>query len=205
MDLFGRSVVSITRLGVLSGAFHPPTRAHLALARAALAVVERVLWVMPGRFPHKEYEGVALADRLEMVRRVTAGEERFLVGVSRGGLYLEIARECREAFGSEVQVRVVCGTDAAERALGWDYGAGPGMAEQLAEYRLLVAERAARLEVPEGFRGGIERLEMGEDWGAVSSSEVRRRVVAGESWRELVPASIEELVARLYGGSVVME
>ena len=45
------------RLGILPGTFNPPTLAHIALARAALAQVDEVLFVLPREFPHKPYQG----------------------------------------------------------------------------------------------------------------------------------------------------
>lgn len=198
MDLFRRSLVSTTKLGVLSGAFHPPTRAHLALGRAALGVVDQVLLVMPKTLPHKQYEGVRLEDRLEMVLRAAEGEARFSVGASEGGLFVEIARECRASFGAGVELYFPCGSDAAERIVNWDYGSEPAIDAQLREFQLLVADRGGHYAAPAGLSGRIHHLEMAGDWAEVSATEVRRRIASGGKWEELVPEAILERVRELY-------
>src|SRR5215469_10515993 len=92
----------VARLGVLPGTFNPPTRAHLALAQAGLAHCDEVLLVLPRALPHKEYSGVGFAERLRLLE-AAARDERFAVAGSEGGLFLEIAAECREAYGREVE------------------------------------------------------------------------------------------------------
>jgi len=77
------------KLGVLAGAFNPVTRAHLALAEAALAHVDEVVCVTPRVFPHKEFHGATLDHRLEMLRRAS---DRYRVEVTEGGLFIDIAR-----------------------------------------------------------------------------------------------------------------
>src|SRR5580658_3860180 len=61
--------VSAKRVGVIAGAFNPVTRAHVALAEAARAHVDEIVFAVPRVLPHKEYEGASLAQRVEMLRR----------------------------------------------------------------------------------------------------------------------------------------
>src|SRR5215472_9245254 len=86
----------VATLGVLPGTFNPPTRAHLALGRAALAHCDEVLFVLPRALPHKDFEGVGFEARLRLLQAAVADEARFAAASSDGGLFLEIARECRE-------------------------------------------------------------------------------------------------------------
>src|SRR5690348_3009479 len=95
------------RLGVFPGTFNPPTRAHLALAGAALAHCGEVLFVLPRTLPHKDYRGVGFEDRLHLLERAAAAHDRFAVASSGGGLFLEIAAECQEAYGSDVEIVLV--------------------------------------------------------------------------------------------------
>jgi nicotinic acid mononucleotide adenylyltransferase len=200
MEFLRRSGGPVTRLGILSAAFHPPTRAHLALARSALDFVSEVVFVMPRRFPHKEYEDVGLDDRLDMVLAATADEPRFSVGVTDGGLFIDIARECREACGAETDLWFLCGRDAAERIVSWDYGAPGAFAEQLEEFGLLVADRNGPYEPPPQFAERIRRLRLDGDYGDVSSTHVREQVRLGGQWEELVPPAIRDRVRELYSG-----
>jgi len=198
MDFLLRSATAPRRLGILSGSFHPITRAHVALAEAALAEVDEVLLVMPRAFPHKAYEGVSLEERIELVRRVVEDRAQFSVAVSGGGLLIDIARECRLHYGQDCDLWFLCGRDAAERIVDWDYGVGAKFAEQLNEFGLLVAERRGRYEPPERHRERIRPLEMQGDWNELSATEIRDRIRDGREWAHLVPAPIVEQVERLY-------
>jgi nicotinate-nucleotide adenylyltransferase len=189
--------LSIARLGILSGSFHPPTRAHLALAQAALEVVDAVLWTLPRQFPHKSYEGTSLEQRMEMLRLVTLNEPRFLLGVSEGGLLIEIARECQPLF-PDARLSFLCGRDAAERFVSWNYMEGQSWLEMLNEFELLVAPREGQYKVPPEMRHAIYPLAVDHEWDDVSSTEVRRRIHSGEPWEYLVPAEAVEMVRKLY-------
>lgn len=182
-------------LGVLPGAFHPPTRAHLELARAALGEVDEVLFVLPRAFPHKQYEPPGLGERVRMLELATAAEPRFSIGISEGGLFIDIARECRGLYGAEIEPWFLCGRDAAERIAGWDYGRQGAFEDMLSEFGLLVAPRqgeyvsASERIRPLAIPGGLDEL---------SSTEVRRRIARNEAWEDLVPEEIRELVRSLY-------
>src|SRR4051795_527731 len=104
MEFFQRAHGLPTRLGILPGAFNPVTIAHLALARASLRDVDEVVFILPRVFPHKTYSGAAFDDRVEMLRAATSGESTFSIATADGGLFLEIAAECREAYGPRVRL-----------------------------------------------------------------------------------------------------
>lgn len=182
------------RLGVLAGSFNPPTIAHCELIHAARLHVDEVLCVLPKKFPHKEYFGATLEERVEMLRVLHPGG----VATSKGSLYIEIARECRERYGPSTRICVLCGTDAAERILSWDYGR-PGIAEEmLREFELLVAPRGSTFVPPEPYRDRIRHLHLPDRFQLVSSTEVRERIRSGDAWEHLVPAEIVEKVRRIY-------
>ena len=198
MEFLQKSPSIGRRIGILSGSFHPITNAHVALAEAALSQLDQVVLVMPREFPHKTYDGVNLADRIEMVRRSAAGHPRLSVAVSEGGLFIEIARECRAHFGFDSELWFLCGRDAAERIVNWDYGAEGRFAEQLDEFGLLVAERQGRYEPPAEYRRRIRPLELSGDWNGISATEIRDRLRAGREWEHLVPRAIVAEVRRFY-------
>jgi nicotinate-nucleotide adenylyltransferase len=199
MDFLLKAGRKPARVGILAGSFNPVTRAHMALARSALAVVDEVALVMPRRFPHKDYDGVPLAERIELVRRAASVEEGLSVAITDGGLFLEIAREARPVYpGAELWF--LCGRDAAERIVGWNYRGTAPIEQQLAEYGLLVADRQGSYQAPEHLRERVCRLPLEPVWDDVSATEVRRRIAAGEPWQHLVPESVVGEVARLYGG-----
>jgi nicotinate (nicotinamide) nucleotide adenylyltransferase len=198
LEFFRRAQGRPRLLGVLPAAFNPPTRAHLALARAALATVDEVLFVLPRQFPHKPYEGASLDQRLAMLLAATAGESRYSIAASERGLFVDIAEECREAYGREIRLLFICGRDAAERIVGWDYGE-PGAFERMIDrFELLVAARDGAYQPPVGIVGRLHLLEVPEDISFISATEVRERLGRGEPWEYLVPAEIVPMVRQIY-------
>jgi nicotinate-nucleotide adenylyltransferase len=185
------------RLGILPGAFNPPTRAHLALAKAA-ADLDQVLFLLPRELPHKRYSGVSFDDRLELLLTAVRDEPRFGVAASQGGLFIEIARECREAYGESTELTFLCGRDAAERIVNWDYGEPGAFLRMLDEFDMLVASRNGNYVPPEALRHRIGALELAENCDHIAATEVRKRIGLDDSWRELVPESIAERVKALY-------
>lgn len=172
------------------------TVAHLALARAALGDVDEVVFVLPRVFPHKDYSGASFADRIAMLT-AAADDPAFSIATADGGLYIDIVRECRAAYGPEVQLVCLCGRDAAERIVGWDYGRPGAFVEMLAEFELLVAAREGGYEPPSEIAHAVRCLEVaGAD--AVSASEVRRRAARGDAWEHLVPTAARTLAHRIY-------
>ncbi len=198
MEFFRRSAEKTCRLGVLPGSFNPITVAHLALADAALKMVDEVVFVLPREFPHKTYSGASFAERVELLRMALAGKRRFSAAASEGGLFVDIAGECRAAYGDDVRVSFLCGRDAAERIADWDYGRPGAFAEMLARFDILVAARAGEYCPPESLASSFARLEVSGAFDHVSASEVRARIANGEPWRHLVPAAVAQRVGEIY-------
>jgi nicotinate-nucleotide adenylyltransferase len=187
--------VNLTRVGVLAGAFNPVTRAHLALAEAASKAVDEVVYVVPRVYPHKHFHGAALEQRVEMLRLAGAKNR---VQVTDGGLFIDIARELRRA---DNEISFICGRDAAERIIYWDYGEAGAIEKMLDEFSLLVAERDGKYEAPEHLRHRVHHIALNADFKDVSSTEVRRRIAAGEPWEHLVPESITDHVRHIYAAA----
>jgi len=172
----------------------------MALARAALASADEVLFVLPRAFPHKAYTGASFEDRVRMLAAAVADEPHFSIASSEGGLFIEIARQCREDYGSDGEVLIVCGRDAAERAVNWDYGPHGSFRDQLGEYGLLVAPREGSYQPPAAFEDRIQVLTAVEGCDEVSATGVRESIRRGEPWEHLVPQPIVEMVREIYMG-----
>lgn len=186
------------RLGLLPGSFNPPTRAHLALARAALHKVDSVLLVIPRSFPHKQFTAASLEQRLEMMCRVTGSDDRLGVALSEGGLAIDMAREARDMLALE-DIHVVCGRDAAERYISWDYGDPEAIHRILREVRLLVASRGGEFVAPEPLSHAIDRLSL-DNMDEHSSTRLREAIERrAPEWRDLAPDEICDLIERIYG------
>lgn len=194
MDYYIRAPGHPAKLAILPGAFNPPTRAHLAIAEAALAVADEVLFVLPRVFPHKEYTAAGFEQRLTLLRAALAGNPRFSLAASAGGLFIDLACEALADYGRDTDLFLLCGRDAAERIVSWDYGHAESIHQQLEYFQLLVASRGARYEPPPGIPEHVQSLDLPADLAEISSSEVRRRIRADEPWRDLVPKSIAPLM-----------
>lgn len=168
------------------------------LAEAGLRVVDQVLFVLPRVLPHKSYEGVGFTDRLRLLEAATRELPRSSLAVTSLGLFSDIARECRDAFGQTVELKFLCGRDAAERAVNWDYGKPGAFLEMLGGFELLVAPRSGGFQAPPEMRARIHTLPVPSEYEEVSATQVRHRIACGQSWQHLVPESIAGLVGELY-------
>ena len=198
MEFFRRSTATPRRLAILAGAFNPPTTAHLALAVSALSRADEVLFVLPRTFPHKAFHGAGFEERVRMLLAATGSELRFSVAASSGGLFAEISSECRPHYPAGVSFAFLCGADAAQRIVHWDYGEPGAFAHMLSAFELWVAARGVDFDVPPEMRGRIHKLPLDAESQQISASEVRRRISRGDDWESLVPEAVRELARRIY-------
>ncbi|HYP07502.1 MAG TPA: adenylyltransferase/cytidyltransferase family protein [Bryobacteraceae bacterium] len=197
MTFVHRATGAAESVAVFAGAFNPPTAAHVALAEAALDVVDEVLLVIPRAFPHKEYHGATLEQRLAMLQRIAASGRRLSAAVAEGGLFADIAREARSHYG-KAQMQLLCGRDAAERILTWDYGDDQFVRRMLEQFELLVAPRFGEY-VPEArFAARVKTLCTAGNYDECSSTRLREALRQGGDWRSLVPESIADMVEEIY-------
>jgi nicotinic acid mononucleotide adenylyltransferase len=198
LEFLHRGAADPSRVVLFPGTWNPPTVAHVEIATTALRGADEVIWVMPRVLPHKSFDGPGFDARCGMLRALVRETPGFSAAISCGGLYAEIAEEARRYFGAGTEIALALGRDAAERIAGWDYGR-PGVFEEFIErYRLLVAARDGDYEPEPHHAASISSLPMESSWDEVSSSEVRRRIADGASWRELVPKAIVPMVETLY-------
>lgn len=194
MDFYLRATRAPSKLAILPGAFNPPTRAHMAMAEAALSVADEVLFVLPRAFPHKEYSGAPFDRRLAWLRAALGGNPRFSLAASDRGLFIDIARETQAHYDSAPELFVLCGRDAAERIVSWDYGDGEDIRKQLEVFALLVASRGGHYQPPQEIEARVLALALPAGIEEISSTEVRRRIQSGEAWESLVPPAIAAMI-----------
>jgi nicotinate-nucleotide adenylyltransferase len=192
------------RIGVLGGTFDPPHLGHLWLAALAAESMdlEKVLFMPAAQPPHKQRRGVtAAADRLLMTRIAIDGDPAFeltAIEMERTGpsYTIDSVIELERACGPDVQLFLIMAADSLAQVdtwrdpqrllerVEWVIGPRPGTempdASQLAER---FGPRADRIHLLTG-----PSLD-------VSSSEIRRRVAAGQTIRYLVPRRVDELIA----------
>ena len=182
------------RAVLFGGSFDPVHLGHVAVADAARRELapDRLLW-MPARLaPHKPEDPPApAADRLALLERVVGprpGEE-----IST----LELERE-----GPSYTVDTLEALRRGDAGTRWYLLLGADSQSHLPSWRRLdrILELAEIVLVPrpgwtELLPGSPARMLPGEPV-EVSSSEVRRRLAAGESCAGLLPPGIEEEIRR---------
>ena len=186
------------RAGILASAFNPPTLAHLEIARQGMRqyALDELLFLLPQVLPHKEYTGATFDERLEMLTAALQREPRFSIASTDQGLFIDIARACRPFYGPEAEFFFLCGRDAAERIVNWNYGPGVRFADLLSEFQMLVAPRGGPYIPPPEFAARIHTLDWPVDFDEYSSSAVREAIVAGRPWEHLVPAPVASVIRR---------
>ena len=198
----------MARVGILGGTFNPPHLAHLVCASEAAAqlALDRVLLTPVAVPPHKEaHADPGAAERLELCRLAVAGDERLGVcdlEVVRGGssYTVDTLRELH-ARDPEDHLTFILGGDIALGLPAWHEPeavlglATLAVAERTGTARADVAER---LEEAFGGRASLEFFDMPRI--DISSSEIRKRVAAGQPIRYLVPDLVAERIeqGRLY-------
>ncbi len=158
--------------------------------------LDEALLLLPEVFPHKPYTGASFDQRLEMIRAALADEPRFSIASSEAGLFTDIARAARPHYGPDVEFFFVCGRDAAERIVNWDYGAGVSFAKQLQEFQMLVAPRDGPYTPPPEFAARIHQLDTPPALHDCSASVVREAIAAGQPWDHLVPPPAAAIIRR---------
>lgn len=106
-------------LGVLGGTFDPVHRAHLHLARAALAKLglAEILWIPAGQPLHRQTPLAAAEHRLAMVALATAGEARFAVDAAEAtsgkpSFTVPTLERLRAGYGCQRPLVLLVGADA---------------------------------------------------------------------------------------------
>jgi nicotinic acid mononucleotide adenylyltransferase len=191
-------------IALFCGAFHPPTVAHAALAEAAKHHVDEVLWVMPEKFPHKQYDLVGLGGRLRMILESTQDP----VAIAEESLFFAIAKEAERSLPGTA-LRLLIGEDGARRVVEWDYGLEKEahelfLKEHLNRFPIMSARRREDWTLPAGMEGCFEWLNLEQAVESVSSTLVRERIARGELWQELVSEKIRARVAEYYGSAGIV-
>ena len=174
--------------GIFGGAFDPPHNGHVAVARAALEKLglERLRVTVVAAPGHKEVEAPAEA-RLELARAAFGELPRTTVEREEHARTVD-ALEAADDDGDRV---LLIGADEWRDFWTWR---SPERVLELA--RIAVATRpGVEIHVPPEHAERVTQFEV--EPVPVSSSEIRRRVAAGESIANCVPPRVAALVAAL--------
>jgi nicotinate-nucleotide adenylyltransferase len=184
------------RLGVFGGTFDPPHVGHLIVAQDACTALglDRVLFVAAAVPPHKQDRATTPAPlRLAMLHAAIDGDERFEAcdrELRRAGpsYTVETLRELRrDRPGAEIFL--LLGADQVRELHLWREPAAIAALATIVEL-----SRAGVDAAPPGIGIACRRLDVTPV--GISSTEIRRRVRAGEPIRYLVPPAVESIIRR---------
>ena len=189
------------RVAVLGGTFDPVHVGHIALAtRARDSIGATESWLVPSRAPALREEPVAPAQlrlaMLEAAVRGTSGVRVLDVELRRRGVSHTIDTLVGlQLTNPGVVPWWILGADAARHLPEWHRSG-----DLLAILNLVVVQRAGtpRFDDDEARALGLapdRTMVLDLTPPAVSASDVRRRVAAGESITGLVPRAVADIVA----------
>lgn len=187
------------RIGLFGGSFDPPHRAHLALARTALAqlALDELRWLPAGRPWQKSHELASAEDRRAMVAAMIDREPRFLLDgreLARTGpsYTIDTVREL-QADRPGAALFLLIGQDQYAAFPTWREWEALADAVTLA----VAARPGAAVAAPPALAARahrVERLDLPPM--DVSATAIRGHLAGGGAAADLVPAMVPAEVAR---------
>ncbi|MBT6450284.1 MAG: nicotinate (nicotinamide) nucleotide adenylyltransferase [Verrucomicrobiales bacterium] len=181
------------RIGLFGGSFNPVHLGHMMVARAALAEVglDRLFIILAAQSPFKPEQSPApAAARLEWLQLAFANEPRCEIDaqeIERAGVSytIDTVRDYAARF-PEAELFYLIGADHVPTLPEWREAAA--LADAVT---FVVVPRPGELETgvaefPLSFRGTVLRGKP----AAISASDLRKRLRAGESIENFVPPAV---------------
>lgn len=196
------------KTGLFGGTFDPPHMGHLIMAQALLdaAGLDRVIFVLSGRPPHKTDRHITAGERrLEMLRLAVAGNRRFEISdwelTSTGPCYtLETVKHFSELMPDQKLYWLIGSDSLAELPTWYEFEELICTVEILTAHRggfdidEVLADLSGKLSEPafDRLRHNTVRTAAIE----IASRDIRRRVADGREVRYLVPDPVGEYILR---------
>lgn len=190
------------RLGIMGGTFDPVHLGHLVCAEMARDAfqLDGVVFMVAARPSLKQQRAVSGVDaRLDMCRLAIADNPAFdasALEAQRPGITYtaDTLRALRTHYPANVELSFIIGADSLETLPSWhDAAAVAALARFLCVARPGTpdAEARARAARADGFAVDLLDAPLLD----ISSSEIRRRVRAGQSIRYLAPLAVCDYIA----------
>jgi len=204
-------------LGIFGGTFDPVHFGHLRLAEESIGHLGLggVRWIPAGQPPHRGAPQVTAAQRLEMVRRSTAGNPRFSVDASEveaaaPSYTIHTLERLRRELGSTQPLVLLVGADAFAGLASWHrwrdilalahiaVSHRPGFPVEMASLPEALASEfnARRLSDVAGLKasasGAIVTFAMTQL--AISATQIRKLLANDLSARYLLPDAVLDYI-----------
>ena len=204
-------------LGIFGGTFDPVHFGHLRLAEEAIGYLGLggVRWIPAGLPPHRGAPQVTAQQRLEMVLRSTAENDRFSVDAAEvedaaPSYTVHTLERLRAELGGERSLVLLVGADAFAGLTTWHrwrdifalshvaVAHRPGFPVEVASLPHELATEFGDRRLPDagGLRtasaGGIATFAMTQL--AISATRIRKLLAAGDSPRYLLPDSVLDYI-----------
>ena len=192
------------KLGIFSGSFNPLTLAHTKMIEETIVEyqLDELLLLLAKANVDKGVFGLPLAARLLTLERYTKIREKFSVGVSSHGRYIDKVTALKAILPPDTEFHFIVGYDTLVRIFDPKYYTDfhAELGELFIEARFIVANRGeSDIQTIESFlnQSEIRRyapyvscLLLPDVYAYMSSTEVRELLERGEAVEHLVPPSI---------------
>ena len=202
------------------GTFDPVHNGHLAVARHASVVLDADVWLVPAHDPpHKGPTRADAAQRTAMLELAVDGQPRLAVDRRELGRHgpsytVDTLGELRAELGESAPIAWLIGADSLQQLASWhrwrelfdlahviavQRPGAPLDAAMLRRRAPEVLEEIGDRWLPptalaDAAQGGFALLPM-PALRPESSTELRRRIQAGEPWQEWVPPAVAAYIA----------
>ena len=198
------------KLGIFSGSFNPLTLAHARMVEDTLTAyqLDEVLLLLAKANVDKDIFGLPLAARLITLKKYAIDHQKFSVGASSHGRYIDKVTALKSICLPETEFHFIVGYDTLVRIFDPKYYTNfhAELQDLFISARFIVANRAeadietiaAFMAQPEIHRytSHVSRLLLPDTYAYMSSTEARELLSRGESIEHLVPPSILAMLDR---------
>lgn len=207
------------RIGLLGGTFDPVHNGHLQLGRSVLdrCGFDKVLFIPAACPPHKDDKKVgAIEHRLQMLRLAIGTSRSFEISeieLNRDKISytIDTIEALKKSGDHNSRYYFIIGFDAISEIESWHrwqellyatnfiVAVRPGFS--LKEIEQLLERNGFWHDPSRGERWFCKRsdneiLFLTGEIAAISSTDIRARIAAGQSWRSLVPPQVADYISR---------
>lgn len=207
------------RLGIFSGSFNPLTLAHAKMIEDTITryQLDELLLLLAKANVDKTVFGLPLAARLLTLKKYTEDHQRFSVGVSSHGRYIDKVTALKTISPLGTEFYFIVGYDTLVRIFDPKYYTDfhSELDELFKTARFVVANRAeADGETIESFMAQpeihryasyVSYILLPDVYAYMSSTEVRELLERGEAIEHLVPTSILAMIDENFSNTTCMK